>query len=222
MDTTPIVAVASSAGDVDAVSELLAAFPGVCGAAFVIVQHLDLGREKLPVRALAAGSTFPVLPAHDGVVPQRDHVYVMTAGTTLTMEAGCLRVVPKASGLHQPGDILFTSLAEQCGDGAIGVVLSGTGSDGARGVRAISQGGGIVVAQYPGSARFPSMPINAIDTGCVGFVLRPNEIARELTRLSGCMRPAPHSRTSRIVAPRPADPNPEKVINGGLQSGSLS
>ena len=214
--TTPIIAVASSVGDMDAVTELLAAFPDVCGAAFVVVQHLDLGRERLLVRTLAAGATFPVLPAHDGVVPEQDRVYVMAAGTTLTMEAGRIRVTPKASGLHQPGDILFTSLAEQRGDSAIGVVLSGTGSDGARGVRAISQGGGIALAQYPGSARFPSMPINAIDTGCVRFVLRPNEIARELTRLSGYMRAAPHSRTPGIIAPRPEAANPQVVGHGGL------
>ena len=216
MGTTPIVAVASSAGDMDAVSELLAAFPDVCGAAFVVVQHLDLGREKLLVRTLAAGTTFLVLPAQDGVVPEQDHVYVMAAGTTLTMEAGRIRVTAKASGVHQPGDILFASLAAHSGDSAIGVVLSGTGSDGARGVRAISQGGGIALAQYPGSARFPSMPINAIDTGCVRFVLRPNEIARELTRLSGYIRPAPHSRTPARVAPRPDDPNPQMVRHGGL------
>jgi len=215
MGTTPIVAVASSVGDMDAVSELLSALPDECGAAIVVVQHLDIGRDKLLVRTLAAGTTYPVLPAHDGVVPEPDQVYVMAAGTTLTVEGGRIRVTPNARGLHQPGDILFTSLAEQRGDSAIGVVLSGAGSDGAHGVRAIRQGGGIALAQYPGSARFPSMPINAIDTGCVRFVLRPNEIARELTRLSGYMRPALHSRTSGMVTPKPEDPNPQVVSRGG-------
>ena len=221
MDTTPIVAVASSAGDVDAVSELLAAFPGICRAAYIVVQHLDLGREKLLVRTLAAGTTFRVLPAHDGVVPQAGHVYVMAAGTALTMEAGHIRVTSKAGELHEPGDILMTSLARHCGDSAIGVVLSGTGSDGARGVRAISQGGGITLAQYPGSARFPSMPINAIDTGCARFVLRPNEIARELTRLSGRIRSAPHARTHALVAPMLGDSNPQLVGCGGPEIGPL-
>lgn len=221
MGTTPIVAVASSVGDMDAVSELLAAFPDVCGAAFVVVQHHDAGREKILVRRLAAGKTFPVLPAHDGVVPERDRVYVMAAGTTLTMEAGRIRVTPAAGALHQPGDILFTSLAEQCGDRAIGVVLSGTGSDGARGVCAISQSGGIALAQYPGSARFPSMPINAIETGCVRFVLRPNELARELIRLSGYMRATSPPRAAGMVAPRPADPNPQAVGHGGGSIGTL-
>lgn len=202
-------------GDMDAVSELLAAFPDVCGAAFVIVQHYDAGREKILARKLAAGTKFLVLQAHDGVVPERDRVYVMVAGTTLTMDDGRIRVTPKAGALHQPGDSLFASLAEQYGDRAIGVVLSGTGSDGARGVCAISQRGGIALAQYPGSARFPSMPINAIETGCVRFVLRPNELARELIRLSGYMRATSSPRAAGMIAPRPDDPNPQAVGHGG-------
>jgi two-component system, chemotaxis family, CheB/CheR fusion protein len=122
---------------------------------------------------------------HDGVVAEPGHVYVATANMALTMTGGRIRVTPKADGLHHSGDILFASLAEQLGHGAIGVVLSGQGFDGALGIRAIRQSGGVTLAQFPGSARFPSMPINAVETGCVGLVLRPNEIARELARLSG-------------------------------------
>jgi two-component system, chemotaxis family, CheB/CheR fusion protein len=95
------------------------------------------------------------------------------------MASGRLRVTPRPSGARHPGDILFTSLAKERGYGAIGVVLSGEGSDGAHGIQAIKQAGGTALAQYPGSARFPSMPISAIETGCVGFVLRPNEIAHD-------------------------------------------
>lgn len=91
----------------------------------------------------------------------------------------------RPGGLHHPGDILFTSLPKDCGHSAIGVVLSGEGSDGALGIQALKQGGGATVAQYPESARSPSLPINAIETGCVRFVLRPNELARELAPLSG-------------------------------------
>jgi two-component system CheB/CheR fusion protein len=191
MDRSPIVvAVASSAGDLEAISELLSALPAECGAAFIIVQHLDSGRERLLFETLSERTILPVIRAQDGVVAEQHHVYVMTANTTLTMTGGRIRVTPKAGGLHHPGDILFTSLAEERGDSAIGVVLSGEGSDGAFGIQAIKQGGGATLAQYPGSARFPSMPINAIETGCVRFVLRPNEIARELARLSGYASPA--------------------------------
>ena len=185
MDTSPIiVAVASSAGDLEAVSELLSALPAECAAALIIVQDLDSDRERL-LEALSQRTIRPVLRAHDGVIAEQDHVYVMSANTTLTMSGGRIRVTPKAGGLHHPGDTLFTSLAEDRAASAIGVVLSGEGSDGALGIQAIEHSGGATLAQHPGCARFPSMPINAIETGCVRFVLRPNEIARELARLSG-------------------------------------
>ena len=183
MDTSPIVAVASS-DDLEAVCELLSALPAEYSAAFIVVQHLNSGRESLLAEALAKRTILPVMHAHDGVVAEQDHIYLIPANTTLTMSGRRIRVTPNASKLHHPGDILFSSLAKERGDSAIGVVLSGEGSDGALGIRAIKQGGGTTFAQYPGSARFPGMPISAIETGCVGFVLRPNEIARELTRLS--------------------------------------
>jgi two-component system CheB/CheR fusion protein len=185
MNRSPIVAVASSARDLEAVSELLSALPAASGAAFVIVQHLDSGREMLLAGALARRTVFPVIHAQDGVMPERDHVYVMSANTTLTITGGRFTVTPGVSGLDHPGDTLFTSLAEDRGDGSIGVVLSGGGSDGALGVQAIRKCGGTTFAQYPGSARFPSMPISAIETGCVDAVLRPNEIAHALAQDPG-------------------------------------
>jgi two-component system CheB/CheR fusion protein len=190
MDPSPIVAVASSAGDLEAVCELLSALPAECGAAFIVVQHLDSGRERMLFETLTKRTILPVMQAHDGAVVEQDHVYVITANTALTMASGRIRVTPNPSGLHHPGDILFTSLAKELGHSAIGVVLSGEGSDGALGIQALKQAGGATFAQYPGSARFPSMPISAIETGCVGFVLRPNEIAHELARLSDYTAPA--------------------------------
>lgn len=185
MDTSPVVvAVASSAGDLESIAELLSALPAECAAAFVIVQHLDPVRERLLFETLSARTTLPVIRAHDGVLAEPGHVYIITANTSLTMAGGRARVAPKTGGLDHPGDTLFASLAQEHDASAIGVVLSGEGSDGACGVQAIAQRHGVTFAQYPGSARIPSMPINAIDTGCVRSVLRPNEIARELSRLS--------------------------------------
>jgi len=181
---TSIIAVASYGDDLEAVSELLSALPAECSATFIVAQCLNSGRERLLEEALAKRTILPVMRAQDGVVAEQDHIYLIPANSTLTMTGRRIRVTPNASKDHHPGDILFTSLAEERGDRAIGVVLSGGGSDGALGVQAIKQGGGTTFAQYPGSARFPSMPISAIETGCVSFVLRPNEIARELTRLS--------------------------------------
>jgi two-component system, chemotaxis family, CheB/CheR fusion protein len=183
MDTS-IIAVASYGDDLEAVFELLSALPVECSATFIVAQYLNSGRGRLPEEALAKGTILPVMRAHDGVVAEREHVYMIPAGSTPTMTGRRIRVTPNANKDHLPGDILFTSLAEERGDRAIGVVLSGGGSDGALGVQRIKQRGGTTFAQYPGAARFPSMPISAIETGCVSFVLRSNEIARELTRLS--------------------------------------
>ncbi|HKZ75001.1 MAG TPA: chemotaxis protein CheB, partial [Steroidobacteraceae bacterium] len=175
---------AASAGGLEALSELLAALPAQCGLACIVVQHLDPDHESLLAEILAKRTSLPVMPAHDGVVAEPDHVYVIPPNSTLTLTGDRIRVTPRASGRHHPADILFTSLAEEHGDGAIGVVLSGGDTDGAVGIQAIKLGGGITFAQEPASARFPSMPRSSIATGCVDFVLRPNEIARELIRLS--------------------------------------
>jgi two-component system CheB/CheR fusion protein len=219
MNSCSVVAVASSAGDLEAVSELLSALPAVSGAAFVIVQHLGSGREMLLAEALARRTMFPVVHPQDGLMPERDHVYVMRANTTLTIAGGRLRVTPGASGLDRPGDTLFTSLAEDRGDGAIGVVLSGGGSDGALGIQAIKKAGGTTFAQYPGSARFASMPISAIETGCVDAVLRPNEIARELIRRSRIASP-PVADVARCVALN--DDNPRIRRRDGVAGAVVS
>lgn len=184
MNACPIVAVASSAGDLAAVSELVSALPpGYC-AALIIVQHVVSGREKLLFDALGKKTTLPRVHVYHDAMVQPGHIYLITANTTLTVSDGRIRVTPDPGGLLHPGNLLFASLATECGQSAIGIVLSGEGIDGALGVQALKARGGITLAQYPGSARFPSMPINAIETGCVGLVLRPNEIARECARLS--------------------------------------
>ena len=199
MDTFPIVAVASSAGDIAAVSELLSALPAECSAAFLIVQAVDSSREQLLLEAIAASTTLAVTRAHDGALVEPGHVYVITTKITLTMSGGQARLTSGPSALHHLADMLFTSLAKERGASAIGVVLSGEGADGACGIQAIRQAGGATLAQHPGSARFPSMPINAIQTGCVDRVLRPNEIARELTFRGRATAPAADVARDAIV-----------------------
>ena len=196
-DTPRVVAVA--AGDLDAPSELVSALPDECGAALIFVQPLHPGGGRPLAEALAERTTLPVRHAYDNLVVEHGHIYVIPPGATLTMVRGRLRATPAARGLDNPADVLFTSLALELGDSCSGVILSGAGSDGALGLRAVSQGGGTTFAQYPGSARFPNMPINAIETGCVDFVLRPYEIARELTRVSGQLarsEPAPQAHNT--------------------------
>jgi two-component system, chemotaxis family, CheB/CheR fusion protein len=181
MYSFPVVAVASSAGDLEAVSELLSA--SAYSGAFVIVQHVISDHRALSVSGpIAARTILQVSDAYDDVVMKRGNVYVIVPKATLTIDNGRIRVSVGAKAPIDPANTLFASLAAAYGSAAIGVVLSGGGSDGALGIQAIRAAGGVTFAQYPGSARFPSMPISAIETGCVDFVLRPNEIARELAR----------------------------------------
>jgi len=179
-----IVAVACSAGDLSAPAELVSALPTDCGAAFIFVQQLATGRESLLAEALAIRTTRRVARAYDGLVVEHDNIYVIPPNVSPTLTHTRFHLTPVARGGDDAADILFTSLAQEFGSSAVGVILSGGGSDRAPGVRAIRESGGVTFAQYPGSARFPNLPISAIDTGCVDFVLRPNEIAHELARIS--------------------------------------
>jgi two-component system CheB/CheR fusion protein len=218
VDAPLIVAVACFAGDISAPSELVSALPAHCGAAFIFVQQLSPGRERLLAEALAKRTTLPVMHAHDGLVAEHGHIYVIPPNATATMTGGRIRVTPVASGIDSPADILFTSLAQELGDNAIGVILSGGGSDRALGIRALRQAGGTTFAQYPGSARFPNMPISAIDTGCVDFVLRPNEIARELARISLSKEKAPRGafKHTQVIQPEPILTRPALAVASSL------
>ncbi len=181
-----IVSVACFAGDIAAPSELVSALPTDCRAALIFVQQPSAGRETQALLAdsLAKRTTLSVIHAHDGLVAEHGRLDVIPPNATPTMTGARICLTPTASGIDCPADALFTSLAQQFGNNAIGVILSGGGSGRALGIRAIRHTGGITFAQYPGSARFPNIPISAIDTGCVDFVLRPNEIAHELVRIS--------------------------------------
>jgi len=178
-----IVAVACSAGDLSAPAELLSALPEDCGAAFIFVQQLATGRESLLAEALASRTTRRITRAYDGLVAEHDNIYVIPANVSPTITHARFHLSPGVKGGEDAADILFTSLAQEFGSSAVGVILSGGGSDRALGIQAIKEAGGVTFAQYPGSARFPNLPISAIDTGRVDFVLRPNEIAHELARI---------------------------------------
>lgn len=184
VDTPMIVAVAYFAGDIAAPSELVSALPADCDAAFIFVQQTAAEHERRLTDALAKRTTLPVMQAHDGLVAEHSHIYVVPPNVVPTLTHGAIRLTPAANRIDCPAEILLASLAQELGDKAIGVILSGGSTDVAPGIKAIRQAGGTTFVQYPGSARFPNLPIEAIETGCVDFVLRPNEIAHELARIS--------------------------------------
>lgn len=181
-----IIGAGASAGGLEAISELLSGLSARPGAALIVVQHLDRTHDSLLTEILGRRTSMPVVAAAEGVAVEVDHVYVIPPNVTLTISRGVLCLAPRAAGreIHRPIDALLRSLAEDCGERAVGVILSGADSDGAAGIEAIKQAGGITFAQTPESARVPSMPQSAIATGCVDFIMPPVEIGRELRRLA--------------------------------------
>jgi two-component system, chemotaxis family, CheB/CheR fusion protein len=179
----PIVAIGASAGGLEAIAELLAASPPDDGMTYVVIQHLDPAHKSLLADILEKKTAIPVQTIHDGMAVEPGRVYVMPQNVSLTLNDSRFRLTARGSGRHHPIDDFFLSLAEVRAEAAIGVVLSGADADGTLGMQAIKQRGGITFAQTPESARFGGMPRSAIESDCVDFVLRPREIAHELTHL---------------------------------------
>jgi two-component system CheB/CheR fusion protein len=192
----PIVGIGASAGGLEAFSELLHNLPEKTGMAFVLVTHLDPKHISGLPEILARTTKLPVEEITDGCVVQPDHVYVIPANTNMLLKDGKLRLGARVivHGQHMPIDNFFRSLAERVGQRAIGVVLSGTASDGTEGCRAIKAAGGLTFAQDEESAKYDGMPRNAINAGCIDFILTPKDIARELGGISQ------HPYVSRVLS----------------------
>ena len=189
----PVVGIGASAGGLDAFVRLLQHLPSNTGLAYVFVQHLDPTHESLLPELLGRASAIPVVQAVDGMGLDADHAYVIPPNTTMTVTDGHVRLVArkKGPGPHLPIDAFLCSLADVHGSSAVGVILSGAGSDGASGIQAIKEAGGITIAQESASAHSPSMPQCAIDTGSVDFILTPEEIAEQLARLAAHLKRHP-------------------------------
>jgi two-component system, chemotaxis family, CheB/CheR fusion protein len=179
----PIVGVGASAGGLAATSELLQHLGAHSGVGIVAVHHLSPTHTSSLVAILSRATPLPVHLATDGICIERNHVYVVPPNADLLLDGQRLRLTARleGSGLHLPVDRFFESLALGAGELAIGVLLSGSGSDGSAGVRAIKAAGGVIFAQ-DASAEYQSMPESAVGTGCVDLVLSPRGIAAEIAR----------------------------------------
>jgi two-component system, chemotaxis family, CheB/CheR fusion protein len=203
-----VVSIGASAGGLEAFSEVLRNLPIQTGLAFVFVQHLDPHHSSQLVPILTRETALPIKEVTDGELLQPDQVYIMPPNREMTLEKGALRlwVRTETRGRHLPIDRFFASVAEEQGPSAIGVVLSGTASDGTRGLNAIKEKGGITIAQDERSARYSSMPCSAIASGNVDLVLTPRGIAQELTRLAG------HPYVKEQGAPQPTKGGKDKIL----------
>src|SRR3984893_5153436 len=172
-DNFPVVGLGASAGGLDASRRLLGALPAGTGMAFILIQHLDPTHASMMVDLLAGHTQMKVQQAADGMPLEREHVYLIPPGTYLSIRGGALRLSEplERHGARLPFDFFLHSLAEELGARAIGVILSGTGSDGSLGLKAVNEKGGLVIAQDPDDAEYDGMPRSAIMTGAVDLVL---------------------------------------------------
>jgi two-component system, chemotaxis family, CheB/CheR fusion protein len=180
----PIVGIGGSAGGFEAAMELLRHLPSRTGMAFVVVQHLDPHHGSRLANLLGKATSMPVTELTGTTVPQPNAVYVQPPDKCVIAKNGKLTLVQRTERLNVAIDHFFESLAEECGSRAIGIVLSGTGSDGTAGLRAIKAAGGLTFAQSEASAKFDAMPRSAIRSGFVDVVLPPDAIAREIRSVS--------------------------------------
>ncbi len=197
--------VGASAGGLEAFTELLEHLPTNTGMAFVLVQHLAPTHVSVLTNLLSRTTALPVQEARNNLPLKPDHVYVIPPDTKMTMAGGVLKLVKRRreTGALHSIDYFLESLARNRGPQAIGVILSGSASDGTRGVEAIKNEGGITLAQDR-SAKYVSMPQSAIASGCVDFVLSPAKIGEELGRLARHphLTPAGPNRDVSAAIPR--------------------
>jgi two-component system, chemotaxis family, CheB/CheR fusion protein len=181
----PVVAVGASAGGLEAFSNLLRALPPDPGLALVFIPHLDPTHESAMVELLARITQLLVHQAAEGMQVQPNSVYVLPPNCDMTISEGVLHLAERAGGrrYHMPIDTFFRSLAEDQTTNAIGVILSGTASDGTIGLSAIKNSGGLTFAQDFESAKYDGMPHSAVEAGVADYVLPPGRIAQELVRI---------------------------------------
>ncbi len=168
-----MVALGASAGGLDAFRKLFDALPADSGMAFILITHLDPTHASMMVELLASHTKMKVVQAADGVTLEREHVYVIPPATYLSIHEGTLHLSEPTErhGARLPFDFFLRSLAAEYGQRAICVILSGTGTDGTLGLKAIKDNGGLVIVQSPDEAAYDGMPRSAIRTGLADFVL---------------------------------------------------
>jgi two-component system, chemotaxis family, CheB/CheR fusion protein len=179
----PIVGIGASAGGLNAIQKLLENLPENTGSAFIVIQHLAAGQESMLPEILSRSTKMPVNKVVSGMPIEIDHVYVIPAGAVMTINSGLLKLKPKGESF-KPIDEFFHSLASERKTQAIGVVLSGTGTDGTEGLKYIKAEDGITFAQDPKTAQYPDMPRSAIAADSAYFILPPEQIAKELFRIA--------------------------------------
>ena len=181
----PIVGIGASAGGLDAFKRLLTVIPENSGMAYVLVQHLDPSHESSLPEILQRTTKIPVFEITEDIHLAPNNIYIIPSNKILTSTNGVLKLSPRGKKIINLSiNIFFTSLAEVHKEFAVGVLLSGTGSDGTLGLKAIKGHGGITIAQDMESAAYNSMPQSAVNSGVVDFILAPEKIPEQLLKIN--------------------------------------
>lgn len=196
-----IVGIGASAGGLEALQKLLTALPANTGFPYIIVQHLSPDYKSLLSEILGKYTEMPVIQVEDGMEIKPDCVYVIQPGKNMRLSKGKLLLSSqKEHELNLPIDMFFRSLAEEAGARAIAIVLSGTGSDGSNGIKAIKENDGLILVQDFETAKFDGMPRSAMRTGIVDAQFSPEKIAMELVHISASINKMPvECKTERQI-----------------------
>lgn len=183
-DDCYIVGIGASAGGFDAFRSFFSAMPADSGMAFIIVSHMSSDHKSLLCDLLRNFTSIPLFEAQDGMKVEPDHIYVIPPGKDMAIMHRTLQLFEPVTshGIKHPIDFFFRSLSKDVGEKAVGIVLSGTGTEGTQGIRDIKGEGGLVIVQSPESAKFEYMPASAISTELVDFVLAPEEMPEHLIK----------------------------------------
>ncbi len=206
----PVVGIGASAGGLDAFKKLVQSIPANSGMAYILVQHLHPDYESALPEILQRETNVPVVEISDKVHVEPDHIYVIPSNKLLIATDGILKLSPRppTKNHNLPIDLFLSSLAEVHQAQSIGVVLSGTGSDGTAGLEDIKNHGGFTFAQDPETASYYAMPQHAIDAGIIDFILAPDKIAGKLKELQ---------QTFEIAVPGEKQSAPDKLNEDGFK-----
>jgi two-component system, chemotaxis family, CheB/CheR fusion protein len=204
-----IAAIGASAGGIEASTALVRSLPPDTGMAFIVVQHLDPKHHSILAELLAKETAMRVSEVADGMKVEPNQIYVIPPGATMSISDHVLRLTPREESRagRMPIDHFMRSLAEAHANNAIGVVLSGTGSDGTLGLAEIQAQDGVTLVQDETTARYDGMPRSAIASGAVDFILPPDGIARELARIAN----HPYAAADRAKEPTASSPQMDGV-----------
>lgn len=196
-----IVGIGASAGGLKAFELFFSSMPSDSGMAFILVPHLDPSRVSMLPELLKKYTEMPLLQADDGTKVKRDTIYIIPPNKKMAINHGSIVLTEPTEprGLRLPIDGFFRSLAEDQGSNAIGIILSGTGTDGTMGLKAIKDAGGLTIAEDLASAEFDGMPRSAIESGMVDYVLAPEKIPEQILNYAKGSRPPRSATTTALL-----------------------